>query len=224
MRSHGWIASPDDEVFVLNATAPHADHGQGPARQGLLLVISGPSGVGKTTITREVERQLGGVFSVSLTSRAPAPTDRQGVDYHFVSSEAFERQRDNHELLEWAQVFGNYYGTPRKPVEQALAAGRLMILEIDVQGAIQIKKNMPQAFAIFILPPSESVLLQRLRNRQREDESVIQKRFAKATAEIDQARQSGIYDRFIVNDDLQKTIRETVKLVEERCARQAACE
>src|SRR5690606_25898816 len=103
-----------------------------------------------------------------------------GVDYHFVSADEFIHRRDAGELLEWADVFGNYYGTPRRPVEDALAKGRLMILEIDVQGAIQIKRNLPQAFAVFILPPSEEVLLDRLRKRKREDESIIQKRFAKA--------------------------------------------
>lgn len=189
------------------------------SKGGMLLVISGPSGVGKTTITHEVVKQLQGVFSVSLTSRPASATDRDGVDYHFVTAQEFIRRRDAGELLEWADVFGNYYGTPRQPVEKALSEGRLMILEIDVQGAIQIKHNLPQAFAIFILPPSEDVLLERLRKRQREDESVIQRRFAKAKHEIEKARQSGAYDRFVVNDNLAEAIDQVIREVKVEMAR-----
>lgn len=182
---------------------------------GLLLVISGPSGVGKTTITHEVERQLQGVFSISLTSRPQTAADRDGVDYHFVTPKAFIKQRDEGQLLEWADVFGNYYGTPREPVEQAMKQGRLVILEIDVQGALQVKKNMPDAFAVFIEPPSEEVLLGRLRKRQRESEEIIQKRFAKAKTEIAKAHQSGVYDKFVINDDLEIAIEDVVLAIKQ---------
>lgn len=186
---------------------------------GLLLIISGPSGVGKTTITHEVERELDGVFSVSMTTRAKALGDKDGVDYHFVSQGEFNKARDNNELLEWAEVYpGLSYGTPRKPVEEALTAGKLIILEIDVDGAMQVKEKMPQALSIFVLPPNESVLLHRLRGRGRDDDGAIQRRFAKAKREIIKAWESGVYDEFIVNRDLTLTVKEAVGLVSKRLA------
>jgi guanylate kinase len=190
-------------------------------RNGLLLIISGPSGVGKTTITRHVENELDGVFSVSMTTRPPGPDDIEGVDYFFVSRPQFEAHRDAGELLEWAEVFGNCYGTPRGPVQENLAAGRLVILEIDVQGASQVKGNMPESYAVFVLPPSEEALLQRLRSRQREDEATIQKRFAKAKDEIARARTCGIYDQFVVNDDLESAVARTVTLVRKELQRRS---
>lgn len=189
---------------------------------GLLVVISGPSGVGKSTIAHHVEQALGGQFGVSVTTRAKTDTDREGVDYFFVDQAEFERRRDHDELLEWANVFGNYYGTPHQPVVDALAAGKLMLLEIDVQGAEQVKAKMPCAFSLFILPPGEQALLQRLRHRGRDDEQVIQNRFAKARDEIDRAHTCGVYDHFIVNDDLAQARNEAVALVkaewEKRCS------
>ena len=176
----------------------------------MLLIISGPSGVGKTTIARAVQRELDAVFSVSMTTRPRTDADTPGVDYHFVDDAAFARHREAGELLEWAQVFDHCYGTPRRPVVENLAAGRIVLLEIDVQGAVQVKANMPGAFAVFILPPSEQVLLDRLRQRKREDEATIQRRFTKAKDEIARARVSGVYDAFIVNDNLDEAINETV--------------
>lgn len=183
--------------------------------QGLLLIISGPSGAGKTTITRHVEKALSGEFSVSMTTRPPGPKDVPGVDYHFVTHEEFKQARDQGHLLEWAEVFGNFYGTPRQPVDHALAQGRLMILEIDVQGAIQIKQQMPGALGIFILPPSEDSLLQRLKARQRDSDEVIQRRLAKAKAEIALAQGSGVYEHFIVNDDLGRAQAQAVRIVQD---------
>jgi guanylate kinase len=191
-------------------------------QQGMMLIISGPSGVGKTTITHHVEQQLGAVFSVSLTTRDKTANDTEGVDYCFVTRRQFEQRRDAGELLEWAEVFGNLYGTPRKPVDDALAAGKLFIMEIDVEGAVQIKRKMPDAFALFVLPPSEQTLLDRLRKRQREDESIIQRRFAKAKAEIDRAKDCGIYDTFIVNDHLDTAVAEAVRVVREEWDRRRA--
>jgi guanylate kinase len=184
------------------------------AGAGLLLIISGPSGVGKTTITRHLQKTLGADFSVSVTTRAKTREDVDGRDYWFITHDEFVRRRDAGELLEWAQVYpGMCYGTPRKPVDESLAAGRLMILEIDVQGAIQVKAKRPQAFGVFILPPDEQTLLQRLRGRGREDESIIQKRFAKAQYEIHLAQESGVYDVFLVNDELDEAQREAVRVV-----------
>ena len=123
---------------------------------GLLLVISGPSGVGKTTIARAVEQAIDAQFSVSVTTRPQTDSDTHGVDYHFVDRDEFARRRDAGALLEWAEVFGNLYGTPKQPVDDVIAAGRTMLLEIDVEGAIQVKRNMPDAFAIFVLPPTSA--------------------------------------------------------------------
>ena len=186
----------------------------------MLLIISGPSGVGKTTITHRVKEALDATFSISATTRPQTPDDVEGEDYFFVSETEFERMRDAGELLEWANVFDNYYGTPREPVERSLAEGRLVILEIDVLGALQVKRNMPQALAMFVLPPSEAELLQRLRNRQREDEATIQKRFSRAKDEIAHAKASGVYDVFIVNDDLDHAVDLAVAKVREHQAQQ----
>ncbi len=169
---------------------------------GLLLIVSGPSGVGKTTIARYIERQLNGRFSVSMTTRPQTAADVQGRDYDFVDHAHFEQARDTGLLLEWAQVFDHYYGTPKAPVVEALGTGRLMILEIDVQGAVQVKQHLPQACAIFVLPPSEPELLNRLRARKRDKEAAIQKRFQQAKQEIARAKSCGVYDLFIINDDL----------------------
>lgn len=129
---------------------------------GMLLIISGPSGVGKTSITRGVERSIAdSVFSVSATTRPKTDADVEGVDYHFVTDAEFERMRAAREFLESAEVFGRKYGTPRRWVEEQLARGRLVILEIDVQGARQVKGAMPEAFGLFVLPPSEDALLER---------------------------------------------------------------
>lgn len=181
---------------------------------GLLLIISGPSGVGKTTITRAVERSIpGAVFSVSATTRPKTEADVEGVDYHFVDEATFDRMAAAGEFLEWVDLFGKKYGTPRAWVEEQLARGRLVILEIDVVGAIKVKRQMPGAYGLFVLPPSEQVLLDRLRSRKREGEEAIQRRFAEATREIAQARSCGVYDRFIVNDVLDRAIHEAVDTV-----------
>lgn len=183
---------------------------------GLLLIISGPSGVGKTTITRAVRtRTPGAVVSVSMTTRPRTAVDREGVDYYFVDETAFLGMIERNELLEHAEVFGKRYGTPRKPVEDRLAEGHVVILEIDVQGAEQVRAAMPDAFGVFILPPSEDELLQRLRDRQREGEEAIQRRFSEAKREMDAARSGGIYDAFVVNRDLDAAINETLGLVEQ---------
>lgn len=181
---------------------------------GLLVIISGPSGVGKTTITRAVERTIpGAVFSVSATTRPKTPDAVEGVDYHFVTDAEFERMIAAGEFLEWVNLFGKKYGTPRQWVEEQLARGRLVILEIDVVGARKVKEQMPGAFAIFILPPSEETLVERLRARKRESEDGIQKRFAEAQREIRQARDWGIYDRMIVNDALDRAIADATAAV-----------
>lgn len=181
---------------------------------GLLVIISGPSGVGKTTITRAVERSIpDSVFSVSATTRPRTDADVEGVDYHFVTTGEFERMVKAGELLEHAEVFGNRYGTPGPWVDEQLRRGRVVILEIDVRGAKQVKAKRPDAFGLFVLPPSEDELLRRLRARKREAEDVIQRRFAEAQREIAEAKEAGVYNLFIVNDNLDRAIEEALGAV-----------
>lgn len=183
---------------------------------GLVLIISGPSGVGKTTVTRGVERSIpDAVFSVSATTRPKTDADVEGVDYHFVDDDEFERMRASGEFLETAGLYGKKYGTPKAWVLEQLRRGRLVILEIDVEGAKRVKAQIPSALAIFILPPSEAELLNRLRTRKREDEAAIARRFSQSKAEIAEARACGVYDAFIMNTDLGGTIAEAVRLVGE---------
>lgn len=184
---------------------------------GLLLVISGPSGVGKTTIAHRVQSLLGGVFSISATTRPKSDQETEGRDYYFVTDRQFTEMVARGEFLEHAEVFGRYaYGTPARPVEEYLAAGRLVVLDIDVQGGVQIRRNRPDAFMIFVLPPSDEELLRRLRSRGRDEEEAVQRRFAEAKREIELARASGAYDAFVVNEILENAIEETLDLVRRR--------
>lgn len=188
----------------------------GPSKNGLLLVISGPSGAGKTTITHAVEKAFPhAVFSVSATTRPKSATEREGTDYFFVSDAEFDRMIAGGEFLEHAGVFGKRYGTPQKWVMQRLAEGKLVILEIDVQGAINVKRQLGRAFSLFILPPSEADLLARLRARQREPEDVIQRRYAAAREEIAAAQACGVYDVFITNNRLEEAVGLAIAVVRE---------
>lgn len=191
---------------------------QQPRRpNGLLLVISGPSGSGKTTIAHELEKQLDGVFSVSATTRPRSDGEVAGRDYDFVTRRHFQELIDRGALLEHAQVYGrDFYGTPREPVERQLAQGRLVILDIDVQGGLQVKSAMPAAMMIFVLPPDDDELLRRIQHRGRDDEASIARRLEQARHEIDVGTNSGAYDACIVNDDLERAVAEACRLVEER--------
>ena len=203
----------------------NAEHARLPTDtdDGLVVIISGPSGVGKTTITRGVERGTrGSVFSVSVTTRAKTEADVEGVDYSFLSDDEFDRLVADDALLEWADVFGKRYGTPRAWVDEQLKRGRVVILEIDVDGARQVKSRLPEALGIFILPPSEEELLRRLRDRKRESEELIQRRFSEAKTEIAAARAGAIYDAFIVNEVLEDAIAEALRLVRTARGRRAA--
>ncbi|NBB84417.1 MAG: guanylate kinase [Alphaproteobacteria bacterium] len=181
--------------------------------RALAIVISGPSGVGKSSIAHALVHKLDAVFSVSMTTRAKTDQDREGVDYYFVDESAFRRAIDENRLLEWAEVFGHLYGTPRRMVEQQIHAGRDVILEIDVAGGKQIKAKMPEALAIFIDPPSKQHLLDRLNSRGRDDEPMIERRFREARREMAEARDCGAYDHFVVNDDLDTAINRTLDIV-----------
>jgi len=168
---------------------------------GLLIFISGPSGVGKSTVCRRLTGALPAEFAVSATTRAGKPQDAYGKKYLFIEEPEFRRRLEAGEFLEYAYVFGNWYGTLREPVEDALAEGRIILLEIDVQGAIQVHKLFPAAMGVFILPPSEEDLLSRLRKRGRDDEAEILKRFTEAQQEIRTAQTAEIYDLMVVNED-----------------------
>lgn len=171
------------------------------ARRGLMLVISSPSGAGKSTIARTLmdkDKQIG--LSVSVTTRQRRQSEIEGVHYQFVSQREFERLRDSDSLLEWAQVHGNYYGTPREAVETAMGEGRDMLFDIDWQGAQQLQEKMSaDVVSIFILPPTMAELQSRLHRRAEDTEEVIQTRLNNSRAEIAHWRE---YDYVIVNDDL----------------------
>ncbi len=192
---------------------PTQEDNADPTGPGLLVFVSGPSGAGKTTITKAIRQRMDVCFSVSLTTRPLSAEDTDGEDYVFVSEREFKDQVKLGQFLEWAQVHDNFYGTPREPVEDAIADGEVVLLEIDVQGARQIKQNLPDAVGIFVEPPSEEELLARLRARKREDEETIQKRFQRAKSEIEQAHALGIYDLTIVNCDLERAIEEALAFI-----------
>ncbi|MEM1447210.1 MAG: guanylate kinase [Planctomycetota bacterium] len=185
---------------------------------GFLLIISGPSGVGKSTLTNALLQNLDADLSISMTTRPRSKSDVDGEHYYFVDVPTFEQNIIDQQFLEHAVYNGNYYGTPRKYVQEKLNRGRVVILEIDVEGARQIKSVMDDSFAIFIKPPSEDALINRLRGRQREDEETIQKRFSLAKKEIAFAESSDVYDAFVINDDFDRAVAEIEKLVKRRLA------
>ena len=169
---------------------------------GVLFVITGSSGTGKTTLLKKAFEVLPDVeFSVSATTRAPRRGEVDNVDYRFLDVEAFLALRDAGELLEWAEVYGNFYGTPRKPVEQTLQQGRSILLEIDVQGARQIKQSHPEAVLVFVLPPSLDVIEERLRGRSTDDEAIIARRVSEAMVQISAC---GEFDYLVVNGNLDE--------------------
>ena len=174
------------------------------ARRGLMFILSSPSGAGKTTLADRILKKDGEmVLSISATTRERRPGEAHGQDYFFVSEEEFERMRDNDEFLEWANVFGNYYGTPRAMVEETLRQGKDVLFDIDWQGAQQLDEVAGEdVVKVFILPPSRDELERRLRKRAQDPEEVVQKRMAKADAEMSHWAE---YDYVIVNYDLDES-------------------
>jgi guanylate kinase len=170
-------------------------------RRGLMLVLSSPSGAGKTTLSRRLlDADTNIVLSVSMTTRAKRPTETDGVDYHFCTPKEFSRKVVAGEFLEHATVFDHQYGTPRKPVMDALAAGRDVLFDIDWQGTQQLKEKVREDIvSIFVLPPSHDELERRLRTRAQDEASIVAKRMAKASSEISHWPE---YDYVIVNDDI----------------------
>ena len=180
-------------------------------------MISAPSGAGKTTLVRGlIARDPRFVFSVSYTTRERRPTETDGVDYHFVTREAFERLREAGEFLEYAQVFDNYYATGRRAVEALLDAGSHVIVEIDWQGARQVRARLPECVSIFIVPPSVHALEQRLRTRKTDSEAVIRRRLRDS---MDDLSHWDEFDYIVVNDDLDTALDELAGIASGRLRR-----
>jgi guanylate kinase len=176
----------------------------GIARRGIMLVLSSPSGAGKTTIASRLLRDPGVEISISHTTRMKRKGEKDGKNYHFVHRETFTRMRDQDAFLEWAVVFDNYYGTTRKPVEQALAAGRDVLFDVDWQGARKLRESAKDdVVAVFILPPSAVALEERLRVRAEDPEDVVLKRMRGASNEIQHWDE---YDYVVVNHDIEQSV------------------
>jgi guanylate kinase len=186
--------------------------GGGRAAGGRLFVVSGPSGAGKGTVWRAALERLGDIeVSVSATTRRPRPGERDRAHYLFMSHDEFCGRRDRGEFLEWAEVYGHLYGTPSGPVDAALAAGRDVLLELDTQGALQVKRARPEAILIFIEPPSLEELVRRLERRGTEDPESVSRRVQAAYKEV---KQKVEYDHVVVNDDLDAAIEQLVRILE----------
>jgi guanylate kinase len=185
-------------------------------RRGTLFVVSAPSGAGKTTLCREARLVIPDLaYSVSATTRAPRPGEVNGVDFRFVTEREFRTMLQRRELAEWATVHGNLYGTPSKPLETALAAGKDVLLDIDTQGAAQLRQRYPEAVLVFIVAPSIAELEQRLRERGADGERDIARRLARAREEIKLWR---TYDYLIINRDVKEAMDQLLAVIQaERC-------
>ena len=185
-----------------------------PARCGTLVVVSGPSGVGKSTIVQHLKQRLNAQLSVSATMRPPGPTETDGRNYYFLSPQHFEQKVQDGEFLEHAEYLGYRYGTPAGPVREALSKGDIVLLEIEIQGGLQVAAMMPDAVMVYILPPPHSKALdERLQGRARDREETIRQRLAHADEEIRLARQSGKYRYFVVNDVLDDAVQQIVEII-----------
>ena len=176
-----------------------------------LIIVSAPSGCGKGTIMKRAFENSDVFYSVSCTTRPPRPEDNEGVTYHFLTVDEFEKMIAEGGFLEYACYSGNYYGTPKRPVEENMAAGKDVILEIETQGAFQVKELRPDAASLFILPPSVAELDRRLHKRGTEDDKTIAKRVSQAAGEIAKADK---YDYVIMNDDLEAAVNDFTAVID----------
>ncbi len=184
-------------------------------KAGVLVCISGPSGVGKSTICRRLVDRLGAFLSVSATTRPRREHEVDGRDYYFITREEFERRVAAGEMLEYARVYGGqYYGTPAAPVREALAAGRAVILEIEIEGTIQVVRQFPDAVTIYVLAPTPGEQQVRLVGRAADSEAAIQERLSKADGEVRYAKDCGVYKYFVVNAVLDETVERIASIVE----------
>jgi len=185
---------------------------------GLLIVLCGPAGVGKSTISRLLAERMNVWYTVSATTRPKLPGDEKGKTYDHIDRTEFFRRLDSDQFLEYAQVYGDYYATPKLPAMDYMAAGRDVLLEIDVQGAMQVRHHYPDALLIFILPPDEPTLEKRLKDRGRDSAEDINKRFRAAKREIHMAKGSRAFDYMVINDNLEKAVEEIVKIIRHKRA------
>ncbi len=191
-------------------------------RDPIVYIVSGPSGSGKSTLVREVLRSVPGLlFSVSYTTRAPRGSERDGEHYHFIGREEFEERIRRGEFLEWAEVFGQYYGTHRSYLDRAAAEGRDLVLDIDVQGARQLKRSVPDAVSVFVLVPSREELERRLRRRSEDAEEAIRRRLGEAAREL---AAYGAYDYLLVNDEVEPAARRLAAIIEAERLRRSRME
>ncbi|MHC4270695.1 MAG: guanylate kinase [Planctomycetota bacterium] len=182
--------------------------------KGKIIVISGPSGVGKSTITKEVIRRLPELYlSISSTTRPKAENETDGREYFFVGREDFEQGINNGDFLEHAEVFGNFYGTPKDRTMKKLDEGTTIILEIDVQGGLQVQRLYPDITMIFIVPPSQKTLAQRIQNRGRENSEQAETRLEIADDEIATAWKN--YNHIVINDDLEQAVNEVIQIIKD---------
>ena len=182
-------------------------------KKGLLIVLVGPSGVGKSTIARRLAERMHLQYIISATTRPKNDKDNLGKIYEHIDQPTFFKKLENGEFLEYAAVFDEYYGTPKHPTLDHLAKGEDVLLEIDVQGAMQVRFQYPDALMIFIMPPDEASLLQRLRERGRDSEEAIEKRFRGAKREIWMAKGSRVFDDMVINDNVDRAVEEISRLI-----------
>jgi guanylate kinase len=185
-------------------------------KRGLLIVLVGPSGVGKSTISRELAQRMHLQYITSATTRKKNEKDDLGKTYDYLDETTFFKKLENGEFLEYAAVWDEYYGTPKRPTLDYLANGEDVLLEIDVQGAMQVRFQYPDALMIFVMPPDEASLLQRLRERGRDSEESIEKRFRGAKREIWMAKGSRAFDDMVINDNVERAVEEISRLIRQK--------
>jgi len=196
---------------------PHEEAVELVPPRGLIFILSAPSGAGKTTVLRRVlERDPGLVYSISATTRPPRPGEEEGTDYFFISTDEFRKGIEEGRFAEWAEVHGHLYGTPEDALESHTSAGKSVILDIDVQGALQLKQRHPEAILIFLVPPSFQELERRLRGRETESDEAVKRRLDVASQEM---RLQDEYDHIIVNNELERAADDVMMVINDEEAR-----